>query len=113
MVADDDEAILDAVSIILELQGYNVKKAQRGPTVTEMITEKPDLLLLDIWMSGEDGLEICKAFKQDKTVSNIPIVLFSASKDIKGQAMAAGADDFIEKPFDIHKLIEKIDEHVL
>ena len=64
-----------------------------------METDLPDLLLLDIWMSGTDGLDICKQLKQNTATQHIPIVLLSASREIEKSALDAGANDFLSKPF--------------
>jgi CheY-like chemotaxis protein len=68
----------------------------------------PDLLLLDIWMSGQDGRDICKYLKKNPTTKNIPIILVSASRDIMQSAKNAGADDFIAKPFEMETLLDKV-----
>lgn len=112
MIADDDPAILDAVGIILEFEGYEVRSTLNGAHLLKMETDFPDLLLLDIWMSGADGRDICKQLKQQPATSKIPIVMISASKDIERSAIEAGADDFLEKPFDIDALLEKIERHM-
>jgi DNA-binding response OmpR family regulator len=111
MIADDDPAILDSVGIMLEFEGYDVTTTINGRTVLDMEKELPDLLLLDIWMSGMDGRDICKKLKQNKNTSGIPIVMISASKDIERSAMEAGANDFLAKPFDINDLLRKIEEN--
>ena len=112
MIADDDPAILDAVAIMLEFEGYNVQTTSNGAELFEMTDKFPDLLLLDIWMSGSDGRDICKYLKQNHNTSKIPIVLVSASKDIERSAIDAGADDFLAKPFDIDDLIRKIERQL-
>jgi DNA-binding response OmpR family regulator len=108
MIADDDPGILDAVGLILEFEGYKVQSTLNGLTILDMENEFPDLLLLDIWMSGADGRDICKKLKQRPATSKIPIVMISASKDIERSAMDAGADDFLEKPFEMDELLQKI-----
>ncbi len=109
MIADDDDAILDALSAMLEYKGYEVRPVLNGDGLTEMEDEFPDLLLLDIWMSGVDGRDICKTLKASPKTSKIPIVLFSASKDIHTSAIEAGADDFLAKPFEIEELYRMIE----
>jgi CheY-like chemotaxis protein len=113
MIADDDPGILDAIGIVLEYEGYEVQSTPNGAVLLTMENEFPDLLLLDIWMSGIDGRDICKHLKQKECTRSIPIVLISASKDIERSAMDAGADDFLAKPFEIDDLLEKIERHVL
>ena len=109
MIADDDPGIVDAVEMLLEFEGYKVTSTVDGSTVLDMKTELPDLLLLDIWMSGEDGRDICKKLKSVNSTKNIPVIMISASRDIRESAMAAGADDFLAKPFEMDDLLKKIE----
>src|SRR5688500_6269736 len=99
LVADDDPAICDAVQFMLEEEGYAVDTTVNGETIYKMEKNFPDVLLLDIWMSGQDGREICKYLKKKSMTKNIPIIMLSASRDIASSAKEAGADDFLAKPF--------------
>lgn len=108
MIADDDPGIVDAIEMLLEFEGYQVTSTVDGAEVLDLKDELPDLLLLDIWMSGEDGRDICKKLKQLDATRNMPVIMISASRDIKESAMAAGADDFLAKPFEMNELLEKI-----
>ena len=112
MIADDDAAIVDVMEMILSIEGYAVKTTMKGETLLEMNTDFPDLLLLDIWMSGWDGREICKKLKQGSASKETLIILTSASKDIELSAMDAGADGFISKPFDIDDLVGIVKKHL-
>ena len=109
MIADDDPGIVDAIEILLEFEGYQVTSTIDGATVLDMKEELPDLLLLDIWMSGEDGRDICKKLKQEDSTKNIPVIMISASHNVAGFLNHEnGPDDFIEKPFDINVLLDSI-----
>ncbi|MEP6674670.1 MAG: response regulator [Ferruginibacter sp.] len=108
MIADDDPGIVDSMSLILEFEGYEVSSTLNGATLLNFDQELPDILLLDIWMSGIDGRDICKHLKQREHTSQLPIVLISASKDIERSAIEAGADDFLAKPFELEELLFKI-----
>lgn len=110
MIADDDPGIVDAIEMLLEFEGYNVITTVDGSTVLNMKGELPDLLLLDIWMSGEDGRDICKKLKQESLTKDLPVIMISASRDIKDSAMDAGADDFLAKPFEMSDLLKKIED---
>ena len=112
LVADDDPAILDVVTIILEDAGYDVKTTVNGKT--EVFAQKylPDLILLDIWMSGHNGKNICIRLKAKKLTSRIPIIMISANKDTEKIAKEAGADGFLTKPFDIQALLSKVAAHI-
>lgn len=108
LIADDDPSIVDSLKMLLELEGYEVKTTTNGETIYKMEKEYPDLLLLDIWMSGQDGREICKYLKREPHTKNIPVIMISASRDVKQSAIDSGADDFIEKPFEQEELLKKI-----
>jgi CheY-like chemotaxis protein len=112
LVADDDPAIVEATTLILEEFGYHVDSTVNGSTIYKMKKDFPDLLLLDIWMSGQDGRDICKYLKSNEGTKNIPIIMISASRDIAKSALDAGANDFIPKPFDLATLIEKIEKYL-
>lgn len=110
MIADDDPGIIDAICIMLEFEGYEVSCTVNGATVKDMKDEYPDLLVLDIWMSGQDGREICRFLKKGEETKDIPILMISASKDIRQSALDSGADDFLAKPFEMNDLLGKVDE---
>lgn len=110
MLADDDEGIVDAVETMLYFEGYDVVATTQGERVLLPGNDLPDLFLLDIWMSGQDGTEICKKLKHQTTTKHIPVLMISASRDIKNSAIEAGADDFLAKPFEMRHLLQKIEQ---
>jgi CheY-like chemotaxis protein len=112
MIADDDPGILDAVSIMLEFDGYEVRSTLNGAELLHLETDLPDVLLLDIWMSGVDGRDICRQLKQKPQTSGMPVILISASKDIERSARDAGADDFLAKPFEMDDLLKKVADYI-
>lgn len=112
MIADDDPGIVDSLSMMLEFEGYEVSSTLNGASLLEMDSNLPDLLLLDIWMSGVDGRDICKQLKQQPHTSRLPILMISASKDIQRSAIDAGADDFLAKPFEMDELLQKIQQNI-
>lgn len=108
MIADDDPGIVDAIEMLLEFEGYKVRSTLKGSDVLEMGDDLPDVLLLDIWMSGEDGRDICKKLKAHEATRAMPVIMISASRDIRESAIEAGADDFVAKPFEMNELLNKI-----
>jgi DNA-binding response OmpR family regulator len=108
MIADDDTGILEAMQMMLEDAGYEVIAIEDGKIVQDMKDDLPDVLLLDIWMSGMDGTGICQHLKSQNRTKNIPIILCSANKDTRKLAKECGADDFLAKPFEMHDLIGKV-----
>jgi DNA-binding response OmpR family regulator len=112
LVADDDLSIVDAVQLILEDEGYVVETATKGEYVKNLQDDLPDLILLDIWMSGVSGNEVCRHLKLKKKTKHIPVIMISANRDIEKISKECGAQDFIAKPFDISELLEKVKKHL-
>lgn len=112
MVAEDDAGILEAMQLMLEDADYEVIAVEDGRKVREMQDELPDLLLLDIWMSGMDGTEICQYLKNQDRTKHIPIILCSANKDTQQLAKKFGADDFLAKPFEMMDLLNKVEKYI-
>lgn len=110
LVVDDDEGILEALSFILEDSGYVVEKTADGKVAPKKaLSFQPDLIILDYLLSGIDGLTVCKKIKSDIKTKNIPIILISANPNAKKVIKKCGVNDFIEKPFDIDKLLKKVE----
>lgn len=112
LVADDDPAIVDALQLMLEDAGYDVETTVNGESVKDICVDCPDLLLLDIWMSGIDGRDVCKFIKTQDLTKDIPVIMISANKDTAKIAREAGADDFLAKPFDMDELLGKIEKYI-
>lgn len=110
LIADDDAAILDVLTLFLEDVGYEVECTIDAATVSKFASGYPDMLILDIWMSGYNGRDICIALKNQEATSHLPIILFSAKQEAENIAREAGADDFLAKPFDLDILLEKIEQ---
>ncbi len=113
LVADDDPAILDSVKMLLEDEGYIVEVTANGETVKKLQNDLPNLLILDIWMSGIDGRTICRYLKQSDSTKHVPIIMFSANKDTALHAKESGANDFLEKPFEIDELLGKVKKNIM
>jgi DNA-binding response OmpR family regulator len=110
LLADDDEAIVDATVLMFEVMGYEVTHTLNGSTVPEMAAKKqPDIIVLDIWMSGIDGRDICRQIKSNSDTQHIPVLMISASRHIGDSALEAGADGFVEKPFEMNTLLDKVE----
>ena len=112
LVADDNPAILDALKIMLEEEGYAVETTVDGASALDMKGPLPDLLLLDIWMSGVDGRDICKRLKGAAATKHIPVIMVSAAKDTEQIAKDSGADYFISKPFQMEDLLAIVAKYV-
>ncbi len=110
LVVDDDPDILDALRFVLEDAGYKVMAILNGETAEKLLEEKnlPQLIILDILLSGKDGRDICRKLKKDTITRHIPIIMISAHPNIEETVYDAGADAFIAKPFDISELIDTV-----
>lgn len=114
LAVDDDQDILDCISFILTSEGYQVKGIPSRSKIIKYIVEfKPDLLILDINLGKDNGLEICKRLKNNVYTSHIPIIIISAHPSIDLAISNYQADAIIEKPFDIQKLFDVVDEFLL
>ena len=110
LVVDDDPDIGMMIKIILEYNGYNVSLLERaGEAEKEIRNSKPDLVIMDMLLSGMNGTDICSSLKKDPKTSLIPIIMFSAHPNAQQLCLDAGAEDFMAKPFDLNELLAKID----
>lgn len=109
LVIDDDIEILNVVKLILTMDGFEVEtESNWQKTFFKIESFKPDLILLDISLGGEDGRNISRQIKSTDSLQHIHIVLFSAKLGIHKHFSDCLADDFIEKPFDAQELLNKI-----
>lgn len=109
LIVDDDEAILDAISIAITSEGYKVETLTEGDnTLARARDFKPNLILLDFLLSGKDGSEIVKDIKNDNTLKDVPVIIFSAHPSARETALGSGADEYLAKPFDIDHLFKLI-----
>lgn len=106
LVIDDDQGISEVIKIVLTDGGYNVNVMTEGLGIEKMVEKlQPNLILLDIWMSGIDGRDVIQTLRKNKKTRNIPIVVISALSNTDKIATEAGAEDFLPKPFDIEDLL--------
>ncbi len=111
LVVDDEENIRGSLKEILVDEGYEVSIAEDGETALRMIqSEAPDLVLLDVWIPGIDGIQTLKLLK--KMDSNTEVVMMSGhgAVDTAVKATKLGAYDFIEKPFSLDTVLRKASE---
>jgi DNA-binding response OmpR family regulator len=111
LVADDDEDILTLVAFRLERAGCEVVKARSGDEALRLASELvPDLAVLDVSMPGLDGYEVTRELRRAEPTSQMPIILLTAraqEADV-ARGMAAGADEYVRKPFDARDLRERV-----
>jgi DNA-binding response OmpR family regulator len=109
LVLDDDPDICIMIKMVLDYHGYNAMDAENEESARKIISSNHvDLVIMDMLLSGADGTDICRQLKLDKETSSIPILMFSAHPTAKETCLAAGADDFISKPFEMNDMMDKI-----
>lgn len=109
LVVDDDIGILDAIDLILDDEGYIVETTPNGDEIFERTNKfNPNLIILDVLLSGSDGRAICQMLKTETKTKNIPIIMISAHPNIDKSVKEAGADAFLPKPFDTKELLDTI-----
>lgn len=112
-IVDDDEAIRDAVRLMLERRGYAVALLSNGESLLQGSFEVPDLFILDKQLPGVDGLDLCRYLKGQARTRSTPVLMLSASPQIRHQLRDACADGFLEKPFRMQALRELADQLVI
>jgi two-component system KDP operon response regulator KdpE len=108
LLVDDEPNILGTLAPLLRARGYEVFTAMNGQAALEAVDrEKPDLIVLDLGLPDTDGVELCRAIRENL---NVPIVVLSAreAEGDKVRALDVGADDYVTKPFGVEELLARI-----
>jgi CheY-like chemotaxis protein len=103
LIVDDELGGRKTLEGILRPFGYDLVFATSGAeALTQAAANAPDLMVLDVMMPGMDGFEVCRRLRADPRLAEIPVIMLTALDDRESrlQGIAAGADDFISKPFD-------------
>lgn len=111
-IIEDDESVQQIMKLIFQKSGYEIEFSADGQAVYVERQQWPDLFLLDKHLLGNDGLEICRYLKSKNETKNIPVIMLSATPGIEPLAKEAGADDFMEKPFNSSRLIDKVQAYL-
>lgn len=109
LIVDDSNTNNFLLQSILEMEGIQSHVAMNGKEAFKYLEiEKPSLILLDIMMPNLDGFSVLEKIKQNSETSEVPIVFVTAKNDenLKKKAIEAGAKDLIQKPIDVHQVID-------
>ena len=112
LLAEDDPDIRLILNMILNDAGYEVETLHTGTSIVEGRVDWPDLFILDKALPTIDGLALCKFLKVKKETRHIPIIMISSYHKLKRRASEVGADDFLEKPFDVKVLLQQVEKHM-
>jgi DNA-binding response OmpR family regulator len=113
LICEDDEGVSELLKLVLEGEGFEVRVMSNSKGIQKKVKGYlPDLLLLDMWIPGVDGMETTKILKKDPQTTNVPIIVISAFDKADRRSKESGADDFIAKPFNIKDLLAKVHKYV-
>jgi DNA-binding response OmpR family regulator len=111
LIVDDSTDLHEALQFFLTEKGYEVKCIASAKNLVSIVKEfLPDLIFLDIYLQGEDGREICKKLRTLVETKYLCIILFSVSDKDAKLYKEFGADGYLEKPFGLNEMIEKIED---
>jgi DNA-binding response OmpR family regulator len=114
LLLDDNKDLLQIVQIILKGQGYETVLASCIEEATQKIkVHKPALILMDVFISEEDGREFCNKLKNEEETSNIRVIMMSGYDDSLGLMTLVSADDFLQKPFDYNDLLSRVQNQMI
>ncbi|MDO8527789.1 MAG: response regulator [Deltaproteobacteria bacterium] len=111
LVADDDHDLVNLLNVRLEAEGFEVLNAYEGIRVIEVArNKKPDLILLDVMMPTGTGQTVLKNLRAHPETKNIPVIVLTAlgGAELEHEMRAAGAEDFLRKPYDAQDLLSRI-----
>lgn len=111
-IIEDDESVQKILKLMFERAGYEIEISEDGSLVYSEHKQWPDLFLLDKHIIGRDGLDICRYLKSNQSTRQIPVIMLSATPGIEPMARDAGADDFMEKPFNTSALMNKVQTYL-
>ncbi|PYP77971.1 MAG: hypothetical protein DMD35_12930 [Gemmatimonadetes bacterium] len=116
LVVDDNHDNAEIIRQYLEIRGYPITVAHNGDEALAVYeTVRPAVVLLDVMMPGRDGWEVCRIMKQHPTLGkNVRIIMVTAldAWDDKREALQLGADDYVEKPFDLPTLAKTVQRNL-
>jgi len=109
LIYDDNAELLECLQLCLETYDFEVKATGDRKHFNWILeTFEPDVLLIDVNLGGEDGRVICRMLRDDEKYADLPIVLFSSSSDKLRDYQEYGADDVLEKPFEVKDITPRL-----
>lgn len=113
LVVDDEPDILEFVQAMLEDAGYGVETTDTTEYLEKLPADNiPDLILLDMLLSGMDGREVVRLLKSQEYTKHIPIIVSSAHPIAEKEAEISGADDYLAKPFEMDELLAMVEKYI-
>jgi DNA-binding response OmpR family regulator len=110
LIAEAEESIVASLEFLMRQCGYDTRVARDGEAAFACLLEfRPDLVLLDIMLPGRSGFEVCRYIRADASLRDTRVLMLTAKGGTGDQArgMAAGADDYLSKPFSTRELVNR------
>lgn len=112
MIVDDDNTMLKLLKTLLELDGFEVHPTARpSEFLDNLYRERPDLVIMDVFLTNEDGIELLRKVRAIPEFTRVPVIMTSGM-DVADQCLEAGADGFMLKPYSPPDLIDMIRENL-
>jgi len=108
LIIEDDRDIMNVMVTALKGEGYSVQTGFDVTALFEIEKDPPALILLDNWLDGKTGHDICYQLKRSPKTQMIPVLLVSATQNLAQTAASCGADGFLMKPFELEELFEAV-----
>lgn len=113
IVVEDDWGIVESLQYLLEGEGYEVAVSTDGMGLFKHLGQgKPDLIIMDYWLPKQNGGEITKLLKAKSETRDIPVIMISASYNIRDLIAGCGANDFIPKPYSINTILTTVQKYI-
>ncbi|OPX42736.1 phytochrome-like protein cph1 [Ruminiclostridium hungatei] len=115
LIVDDTPEQIEMALVVLKGNNYKVRVSTKGSSALKLLEkQKPDLILLDIFMPEIDGFELCRIIKQNTEYKNIPVIFLTSSGDEQSikKGFEAGAQDYVTKPFNTTELLARVKTHI-
>jgi two-component system sensor histidine kinase/response regulator len=115
LIVDDTPEQIEMAMLVLKSNNYKVRIATKGETALRLLEkQKPDLILLDIFMPEIDGFELCRIIKNNDAFKNIPVIFLTSSDDEQSikRGFESGAQDYVTKPFNTTELLARVNTHI-
>ena len=114
LVVDDSKTELHHLSDVLGKRGYTVRTAENGvEAMRRLEEEKPDLILMDVVMPGQNGFQLTRAITRDARFADVPVIMLSSKDGLfdKARGRMVGSEAYLTKPFTKDQLLQAVEQH--
>ena len=113
LLLDDNHELLEMFKVLFRHKGLGLRAVEdESSFVNEITKQKPDLIILDIFLSDSDGRKICKNLKSKDDFKDVPVILMSANAKLLESCKGVCGDEYLEKPFYLKELFDKVQRYL-